>query len=220
MNDVITGQNVERIAEATYETLYMVTIAFFFATIIGLTLAIFLYATRPGQILGNRFIHPALNLIVNTFRPIPFIILLVALTPMTRSLIGTSIGPSAAIIPLTIAASMGIARVTETNLVAVDPGIVEAARAAGAKPLHILFSFVMREALGPLILSLTFIFVALIDATAVAGAVGGGGLGSLALTYGYQRFDYAIMIAIIITMILLVQTVQFLGNRLARRFLF
>jgi D-methionine transport system permease protein len=115
---------------------------------------------------------------------------------------------------------MGIARVAESNLVAVDPGVVEAARAAGAKPLNILFGFVVREALGPLLLSLTFIFVALIDATAVAGAVGGGGLGNLALTYGYQRFDYGIMLAIIVVMILLVQSVQFLGNRLARRFLY
>lgn len=220
MNDLVNTRNVERIAQALFETLYMVTVAFFFATIIGLILAIFLYATRPGQLLGSKVVHTILNLVVNTFRPIPFIILLIALTPVTRALIGTSIGPSAAILPLTIAASMGIARVAESNLVAVDPGVVEAARAVGVKPLNVLFSFVVREALGPLLLSLTFIFVALIDATAVAGAVGGGGLGNLALTYGYQRFDYAIMLAIIIVMILLVQTVQFLGNRLARRFLY
>lgn len=208
-----------KVARALAETLFMVTVSFFFATILGLLLGIFLYATRRGQLLQSRVAHTVLNVAVNTLRPIPFIILLIALTPVTRALVGTSIGPSAAILPLTIAASVGIARVAETNLVAVDPGVVEAAEAVGAKPLHILFGFVAREALGPLLLSLTFIFVALIDATAVAGVVGGGGLGSLALTYGYQRFDYAVMLVIIVVLIALVQTVQLLGNRLARRFI-
>lgn len=217
--DMFGSGNVSRVSTALGETLFMVSVSFFFASIIGLILGIFLFATRPGQLLGSRVAHTVLNIVVNTLRPIPFIILLIALTPVTRSLIGTSIGPAAAILPLTIAASVGIARVAESNLVAVDPGAIEAARAVGAKPLHILFGFVGREALGPLILSLTFIFVALIDATAVAGAVGGGGLGNLALTYGYQRFDYPVMIMIIIVLILLVQSVQFLGNWIARRFL-
>lgn len=208
-----------KVAQALGETLFMVTVAFFLASIIGLALGIFLYATRPGQLLHSRFVHTTLNIVVNTLRPIPFIILLIALTPLTRALIGTSIGPAAAILPLTIAASVGIARVAETNLVAVDPGVVEAAKAVGASPLHILFGFVVREAFGPLLLSLTFIFVALIDATAVAGAVGGGGLGNLALTYGYQRFDYLTMLLIIVVLIVLVQLVQFLGNRLARHFI-
>ncbi|GAA4284236.1 ABC transporter permease [Brevibacterium daeguense] len=208
-----------KVAQATAETLYMVTVAFVLASIIGLTLGIFLFATRPGQILGNRVVHFSLNFVVNTFRPIPFIILLVALTPFTRALIGTSIGPTAAIPPLTIAGAMGIARVAESNLVAVDPGVVEAAEAMGARPLHILFGFVVREAFGPLLLSLTFISISLIDATAVAGAVGGGGLGNLALTYGYQRFDWAVMLLIIIVLIVLVQLVQFLGNWIAKRFI-
>lgn len=210
---------IPKVARALGETLFMVTVAFFLASIIGLVLGIFLYATRPGQLLHSRVVHTILNIVVNTLRPIPFIILLIALTPLTRALIGTSIGPAAAILPLTIAASVGIARVAESNLVAVDPGVVEAARAFGASPLHILFGFVVREAFGPLLLSLTFIFVALIDATAVAGAVGGGGLGNLALTYGYQRFDYAVMILIIIVLIALVQLVQFIGNRIAKHFI-
>jgi D-methionine transport system permease protein len=210
---------VPKVARALAETLFMVTVSFFFAAVIGLILGIFLYATRPGQLLHSRVVHTVLNVVVNTLRPIPFIILLIALTPVTRALIGTSIGPAAAILPLTIAASVGIARVAESNLVAVDPGVVEAAKAAGAAPLHILFGFVVREAFGPLLLSLTFIFVALIDATAVAGAVGGGGLGNLALTYGYQRFDYTVMILIILVLIGLVQLVQFIGNRVARRFI-
>jgi D-methionine transport system permease protein len=208
-----------KVGRALAETMFMVTVSFFFAAIIGLVLGIFLFATRPGQLLHNRFTHFALNFVVNTLRPIPFIILLIALTPLTRALIGTSIGPTAAILPLTIAAAVGIARVAETNLVAVDPGIVEAAKAMGARPLHILFGFVAREAFGPLLLSLTFIFVALIDATAVAGAVGGGGLGNLALTYGYQRFDYAVMVLIIIVLIGLVQLVQLVGNRIAKHFI-
>ncbi|WP_261165142.1 methionine ABC transporter permease [Microbacterium sp. Marseille-Q6965] len=206
-----------KVARALFETLFMVAASFFLAAIIGLILGIFLYATRPGQLLHSRVAHTALNLIVNTLRPIPFIILLIALTPLTRELIGTSIGPAAAIPPLTVAASVGIARVAESNLVAVDPGVVEAAKAVGARPLHILFGFVAREALGPLVLSLTFIFVAIIDATAVAGAVGGGGLGNLALTYGYQRFDYGVIVVVIAVLIALVQLVQLVGNRLARR---
>lgn len=210
---------IPKVARALGETLFMVTVAFFLASVIGLILGIFLYATRPGQLLHSRVVHTILNIVVNTLRPIPFIILLIALTPLTRALLGTSIGPAAAILPLTIAASVGIARVAETNLVAVDPGVVEAAKAIGAKPLNILFGFVVREAFGPLLLSLTFIFVALIDATAVAGAVGGGGLGNLALTYGYQRFDYGVMILIILVLIGLVQLVQLLGNRIARRFI-
>ncbi|MET0296682.1 MAG: methionine ABC transporter permease [Microbacterium sp.] len=213
------GSDVPRVARALGETLFMVSVSFVLASIIGLILGIFLYATRPGQLLHSRIAHTVLNVIVNTLRPIPFIILLVALTPLTRALIGTSIGPAAAILPLTIAASVGIARVAETNLVAVDPGVIEAAKAVGASPLHILFGFVAREAFGPLLLSLTFISVALIDATAVAGAVGGGGLGNLALTYGYQRFDWAIMVLIILVLIGLVQLVQFIGNRIARRFI-
>ncbi|ACQ78685.1 binding-protein-dependent transport systems inner membrane component [Beutenbergia cavernae DSM 12333] len=210
---------VPKVADALYETLLMVTASFVLATVIGLVLGIFLFATRSGQLLQSSVAHTVLNIVVNTLRPIPFIILLIALTPVTRSLIGTSIGPAAAILPLTIAASVGIARVAESNLVAVDPGVVEAAKAIGARPLHILFGFVVREAFGPLLLSLTFIFVALIDATAVAGAVGGGGLGNLALTYGYQRFDYGVMILIIVVLIGLVQLVQLLGNRVARRFI-
>lgn len=213
------GTVVPRVAWALAETLYMVTVAFVLAAILGLTLGIFLFATRPGQILGNQVVHFVLNFVVNIFRPIPFIILLVALTPVTRAIIGTSIGPTAAIPPLAIAGSMGIARVAESNLVAVDPGVVEAAEAMGARPLHILFGFVVREAFGPLLLSLTFISVAMIDATAVAGAVGGGGLGNLALTYGYQRFDWAVMLLIIIVLIALVQCVQFFGNWLARKFI-
>lgn len=210
---------IPKVARALGETLFMVSVAFFLASVIGLILGIFLYATRPGQLLHSRIAHTTLNIVVNTLRPIPFIILLIALTPLTRALIGTSIGPAAAILPLTIAASVGIARVAESNLVAVDPGVIEAAKSFGASPLHILFGFVVREAFGPLLLSLTFIFVALIDATAVAGAVGGGGLGNLALTYGYQRFDYAVMILIIIVLIALVQLVQFIGNRIARHFI-
>lgn len=213
------GTVVPKVADALFETLYMVTAAFLIAAVVGLSLGIFLFATRPGQILGNRAVHFVLNFVVNIFRPIPFIILLVALTPVTRAIIGTSIGPSAAIPPLAIAGAMGIARVAESNLVAVDPGVVEAAEAMGARPLHILFGFVVREAFGPLLLSLTFISISLIDATAVAGAVGGGGLGNLALTYGYQRFDWAVMALIIIVLIVLVQCVQFFGNWIAKRFI-
>jgi len=164
-------------------------------------------------------VSTALNAVINVVRPIPFIILIVAISPLTRAVIGTSIGTGAAIFALTIVATFSIARIAETNLVAVDRGAVEAGAAMGASPLRVLGTIVVPEALGPLTLGLTYIFVALVDATAVAGLVGGGGLGNLAITYGYQRFDTVVMVTVIVLIIVLVQAAQLLGNRVARRVL-
>ena len=208
-----------KIWTALLQTLQMVTVSFVLATLLGVLLGLVLYATRPGNVLENRLVSGVLNGVINVVRPIPFIILIVAISPLTRVVVGTSIGTQAAIFALTIVATFSIARIAETNLVAVDDGAVEAGAAMGASPVRVLVTIVVPEALGPLTLGLTYIFVALVDATAVAGLVGGGGLGNLAITYGYQRFDTVVMVTVIVLIIVLVQLAQLLGNALARRVL-
>jgi D-methionine transport system permease protein len=206
-----------RVWKALGETLFMVTGSFVFAAILGLGLGLLLYASRPGNLLQNRFVFGILNFVINIVRPIPFLILAVALIPFTRVLFGTALGPQAVLPALTIAAAVAIARISESNLVAVDPGTIEAGRAMGASPARVLFTIVVPEALGPLALGFTYIVVALVDATAVAGVVGGGGLGHLAINYGYVRFDWFVVAIVVLVLILLVQLAQFLGNRIARR---
>lgn len=206
-----------RLWKALYETGLMVTGSFVLAAILGLGLALLLYASRPGNLLQNRYVFAVLNFVINIVRPVPFIILAVSIIPLTRLLVGTSIGPVAALPALTIAASVAIARISESNLVAVDPGAIEAGAAMGASPARVLFTIVIPEALGPLVLGFTYIVVALVDATAVAGVIGGGGLGDLAIKYGYNRFDWVVVLIIVVALILLVQLTQFAGNRIARR---
>lgn len=208
-----------RIVEATGETVTMVIFTLIFSAIIGINLGLLLFVTRSGNILENKWVFRTLNVLINIVRPIPFIIFLVAIGPLTRLVVGTTIGTWAAIFPMTIAASFGIARVVENNLVSIDPGIIEAAKAMGASPRQIIFGVLIPEALGPLILGITFITVGLIDFSAMAGTVGGGGLGDLAMTYGYQRFDTSVMLVTVVLLIILVQVAQFLGNHLARIFL-
>ncbi|QDP41643.1 methionine ABC transporter permease [Radiobacillus deserti] len=208
-----------RIVEATGETITMVLLTLIFSSIIGVLVGLLFFVTRKGNILENRFVFFVLNFLVNVVRPIPFIILLVAISPLTRAVIGTTIGTAAAVFPMTIAACFAVARVVENNLVSIDPGIIEAAQAMGANPLQIIFTVLIPEALGPLILGLTFVTVGLVDFSAMAGTVGGGGLGDLAMTYGYQRFDTSVMIVTVIILIILVQIAQTFGNFLSRFFL-
>lgn len=208
-----------KIVEATGETIIMVFLTLVFASVLGITIGLMFFVTRKGNILENKVVFSVLNILVNIIRPIPFIILLVAISPITRDLVGTTIGTMAAVFPMTIAASFAIARVVENNLVSIEPGVIEAAQAMGASPLRIVFTVLIPEALGPLILGLTFISVALIDFSAMAGTVGGGGLGSIAMNYGYQRFETSVMVVTVIILILLAQIAQFLGNFLARFFL-
>lgn len=208
-----------RIFQASGQTVIMVIITLIFATILGSVIGLLLFVTRKGNILENKTVSTILNILINIIRPIPFIIFLVAISPLTRAVMGSTIGTAAAIFPMTIAASFGIARVVENNLVSIDPGIIEAAKAMGASKLQIIFGVLIREALGPLILGITFITVGLIDFSAMAGTVGGGGLGDLAMTYGYQRFDTSVMVVTVVILIILVQIAQFIGNYLARIFL-
>lgn len=205
--------------ESLGQTLYMVALTLVFGGAAGLILGTALYITRAGGVLPSRVAHTVLNLLVNIVRPIPFLILIFAAAPLTSAVVGTSIGTTAAVVPLSIAVTFGFARIVEQNLVTIPPGVIEAARAAGAGPWRIVVTLLVPEALGPLILGYTFVFVAIVDMTAVAGAVGAGGLGSFALTYGYRRWDFVTLWIAIALIIVLVQLGQFLGNRLARRVL-
>ncbi|MDE5054221.1 ABC transporter permease [Niallia taxi] len=206
-----------RIVDSTGETILMVIMTLIFGSILGILIGLLLFVTRKGNILENKLVFRLLNLLINIIRPIPFIIFLVAISPLTRSVIGTTIGTWAAIFPMTIAASFGIARVVENNLISIDPGVIEAAKAMGASPFQIIFTVLIPEAMGPLILGLTFVTISLIDFSAMAGTVGGGGLGYVAMTYGYQRFDGSVMLVTVIILILLVQIAQWIGNTLSRK---
>lgn len=203
--------------EATYETLYIVGLSLLLGGLGGLLLGLGLYTTRSGSILGNRAVFGVLNVLVNIFRPIPFIIFLAAAQPLARAVTGTGIGNSAIIFTLSLAATFGISRIVEQNLLTVQPGVIEAARSVGAGRIRIILTILIPEALGPLILGYTFIFVALVDMSAVAGYVGGGGLGNFAIQYGYRQFNPVVTWAAVIVIILLVQAVQVLGNVLARK---
>lgn len=204
---------------ASAETLYMVALTLLFGGIAGLLIGIGLYTTRPGSLLSNRVVFNVLNVVINFFRPIPFIIFIAAVQPLSRLVIGTGIGNNALIFALSLAASFAIGRIVEQNLLTVSPGVIEAAKSMGAGPLRILRTVVIPEALGPLILGYTFVLVAIVDMTAVAGFIGGGGLGNFALVYGYRQFEPAVTWAAVLLIVVFVQVVQFLGNWLARKVL-
>ncbi len=207
----------EQILEALWETIYMTGVAFLFSVIIGFVLGLLLVVTRKGHLLENEPVSKVLNAIINIFRSVPFIILMVAIIPLTRLIVGTSIGTAAAIVPLVFYAGPYIARLIENSLLEVDNGVIEAAQAMGASPLQIIFRFLIPEALSSLVLAMTIAIVGLIGASAMAGAIGGGGLGDLAITYGYQRFDTMVMIITVAILVILVQSVQSGGNLLSRR---
>lgn len=201
---------------AAAETLYMVSYALVLGGVLGLILGVALYATRQGGVLPNRVIGGVVNLLINFFRPIPFVIFLAVLQPFTRAVIGTGIGITAGAFAIGVAASFAIGRIVEQHLVSVPSGVIEAARAMGAGPWRILLTVVIPEALGPLILGYTFIVVAIIDMTAMAGLIGGGGLGAFAQIYGFRQFEPVVMWAAIILIVVFVHLVQTLGTRLAR----
>ena len=205
--------------QAVQETIYMVVVTLVIGGLAGLLLGAVLYATRPGNLFANPIVFHALNLVINLVRPIPFIIFLTAVAPVTKGIVGSTLGTNAAIVPMTIMAAVVIGRVVEQNLVAVDPGIVEAASAIGARRLSVLFTVVIPEALAPLILGYTFMFIAVVDMSAMAGYIGGGGLGNFAILYGYQQFDAQATWVTVAIIVVIVQAGQFLGNRLAQRIL-
>lgn len=203
--------------ESVWQTLQMVIAALVLGGLFGLVLGVLLYTTRRGGILANPWVYNILNVLVNFVRPIPFIIFIVAIGPLTVQVMGTTIGTSAAIFALVIASTFGISRIVEQNLVSIDPGVIEAAQAMGAGPLRIIVKVLLPEALGPLILGYTFVFIAIVDMTAVAGSVGGGGLGNFAIQYGYQRYNWWVTWIAVLAIILLVQAAQFFGNWLSAK---
>ncbi len=202
--------------DAIWQTLFMALVSMVASGVLGLALGIALYATRPGNLLGNRLVFGVLGVLVNVVRPIPFVIFLAAIGPLQVAVIGTTIGTNAVTFAISLAAAFAVSRIVEQSLVNVDPGVVEAARAAGASRLRILFGVVLPEGLGPLVLGYTFIFVGIVDMTAQAGLVGGGGLGQYAITYGSQRYDWGVVYVSVATIIVIVQLGQYVGNRVAR----
>lgn len=205
--------------KATWETLYMVSCAGLLSVIFGTPLGAVLYATRAGRPWENKSLYNALGMMVNITRSVPFIILMIALIPFTRLIIGTSIGVHAAIVPLTIGAIPFFARLTESAFNEVPNGLVETGLAMGATPMQVITRILFPEALPGIINAVTITLIALIGYSAMAGAIGGGGLGALAINYGYQRFNTEIMLLTVIILVVLVQLLQMLGDKVVHHFL-
>ncbi|WNJ89936.1 methionine ABC transporter permease [Bosea sp. 685] len=208
---------IRLILQATADTLTMVAVAAGIGTLLGLPLGVFLATSKRGELFAAPFANAVLGALVNATRSTPFIILVVAIIPFTRLLAGTSIGTAAAIVPLTVASTPFIARLIEGAIREVDQGLVEAARSMGATPVQIVRKVLVPESLPAIVLGLTLAIVSLLGFSAMVGAVGGGGLGDLGIRYGYQRFMPDVMAAVVAVLIVLVQTVQSIGDRLARR---
>ena len=214
---MINSAMINMLWTATVETLQMVGFATILATILGLPLGILLTTTAPKHILEQPVLNRILGAIVNLGRSIPFIILMVAIIPFTRRVVGTSIGTTAAIVPLTVAAIPFVARLVEGALREVDIGVIEAAESMGASPPQIIRKVMIPEALPGLVLAITLTAVNLVGYSAMAGAVGGGGLGDLAIRYGYQRFRGDIMLQTVVILVVLVQGIQMIGDKIAHK---
>ncbi|ATM97859.1 ABC transporter permease [Yersinia frederiksenii] len=212
-----TAITLEQFIQALHDTLVMVSISLVIGSLIGIPLGILLVVTRPGGLINNRVFYNILNPVINIIRSLPFIILMVAIIPLTRLIVNTTIGTPGAIVPLIIFIAPYIGRLVENSLLDVNPGILEAAKSMGATPLQAIGYFLLPEALSSLILALTTATIGLIGATAMAGTVGGGGIGDLAITYGYQRFDTFVTVTTAIVLIITVQLIQSLGNLFARK---
>lgn len=206
-----------QLLQATGETLYMTLLASIVAIVIGVSLGVILFLTRKNQLLDQRLLNLTLGLIVNIGRSIPFVILMVAITPFTRLLVGTSIGTTAAVVPLALAAIPFLARIVEGALLEVASGLIEAALAMGATYQQIVTKVLFPEAMPGIINGMTITVITLIGYSAMAGAIGGGGLGDLAIRYGYQRFEISVMIETIVILVVLVQLVQMCGDFFVRR---
>ncbi|KFI76993.1 methionine ABC transporter ATP-binding protein [Bifidobacterium mongoliense DSM 21395] len=203
--------------DSVAQTLEMVCATLLIGGFLGLILGVVLYGTRPGNLFGNAVVYRVLDTVVNIIRPIPFIIFLAAMQPVTISVVGTSIGTAAAVFPMVVMCTVATSRLVEQNLVPVDSGVIEAARSMGASKFTIIRTVLIPEALGPLILAYAFMFIAVLDMSAMAGYIGGGGLGNFAIAYGYQKFDPVVTWTAVIIMIVLVQCVQAVANAFAKR---
>ena len=203
--------------EGTFDTFYMVFLATAISIIFGVPLGVILLITSKGYFYENTYFYNVLGTIVNALRSIPFIILMEAIIPLTKFLVGTSIGTTAAIVPLTVSTIPFLARLVETSLRTVPYGLVEAAQSMGTSPFKIIKKVLLPEALPELIQNFTLTVIVIIGCSAMAGTIGGGGLGDIAIRYGYQRFQVEIMIATVIILILMVQLTQVLGDYLTKK---
>lgn len=206
------------LTSATWETIEMVIVSCFFAVLLGLPLGILLFITRHSQLFQHITLHRSLGFAVNVVRSIPFIILLVAITPFTRWIVGTSIGTVAAMVPLAVSAIPFFARLVESALSEVPSGLIEAATSMGASIWQTVSRVLIPEALSTIVRGTTLTLITLVGYSAMAGAIGGGGLGNLGVMYGYQRFDIGIMLATVVILVVMVQMMQWLGDRLVRNY--
>ncbi len=207
------------LAHATWETLYMTLLSGVIGSIVGVPLGIVLFCTGNPKLWKNTLAYRTLGAIINITRSIPFIILMIAVIPLTFLIMGTSIGTTAAIVPLSLAAMPFIARLIEAALHEVDKGLIEAASAMGATAMQMITKVLLPEAMPSIINALTLTLITLVGYSAMAGAIGGGGLGALAINYGYQRFNTTVMIETVILLIFIVQVIQMLGDQLSKRLL-
>jgi len=213
----MSQQIINLLLQGFLETVQMTVISTVVAVLLGVPLGVILVITSRGHIMQNEAVNKVLGAIVNATRSIPFIILMVAIIPFTRLVAGTSIGTTAACVPLTLAAIPFLARLVETAIKEVNGGVIEAAQSMGATPVQIIWNVLLPEALPTLIDNITVLIVNLISYSAMAGAIGGGGLGDIAIRYGYQRFQGDVMLATIIILIVLVQVIQSAGDYLSRK---
>ncbi|NBR13478.1 MAG: D-methionine ABC transporter permease MetI [Flavobacteriales bacterium] len=207
----------ELLKNGLLETIFMTFASCFFGFLIGLPVGVVLFLTRKNQLFENIFFHQIISILVNVFRSIPFIILIVWMIPFTRSLVGTSIGVAAALVPLSIGAAPFIARLIENSLLEIPSGLIEAARSMGARPIQIITHVLLPEALPSIVNNVTITLITLVGYSAMGGAVGAGGLGQIGYQYGYIGYDSFIMSVVLILLISLVFIIQFLGNRLAKK---
>ncbi|MBU3155599.1 ABC transporter permease [Clostridium estertheticum] len=208
---------IQILLPALLDTLYMVILSTIFTVILGFIAAVGLIITGPKGLRPNSLVYKSLDLVVNILRSFPFIILMISIFPLTKLIVGTTIGSTAAIVPLTLGAAPFAARIIESALLEVDYGIIEAAKSFGAKTHQIIFNVMLKEALPSIVLGITLTVINIIGYSAMAGAVGGGGLGDVAQKYGYYRFQTDIMIYTVIILIIIVQVIQALGNLLYRK---
>ncbi len=204
------------IIQATLDTLTMVFSSGFLSFLIGIPIGIILFLTGQGKFLENVTANKILNIFTNIGRSVPFIILLVAIIPFTRLITGSSIGTIAAIVPLTVSSIPFVARITEGAIAEVSPGLIEAAQAMGATPLQIIRKVLLPEALPSLIHGITLTLITLVGYTAMAGAVGGGGLGAVAINFGYNRFNTGVMLETVVILVIIVQLIQWIGDKLQK----
>lgn len=214
---MFSNEIISMLVEGTWVTLYMTLTSTFFAYILGLPLGITLVLTRKDGLRPNQFIYKIIDVVVNIVRSVPFLILLILIIPFTRALVGKSYGPTATIVPLTIAAAPFIARLVESSLLEVDQGVIEAAQSMGASTWHIVWKVLLAEARTSLIINATIALATILGYSAMSGTVGGGGLGDIAIRYGYYRYETDIMFATVILLILLVQIMQYVGTKVAKK---